>query len=111
MQMNHQIFLRDMAGETGQSIKKLSYEKSVHVIDKYHLSTEDVPMQFIGKTLESIGLRKKYNLELLLIKRMKNEDGKKTMDYIHPSGKTILKENDSLLIFGTKSDIVRFSKY
>ncbi|MEJ2053739.1 MAG: chloride channel protein [Calditrichaceae bacterium] len=108
---NHQIFLRDMAGETGQSIKKLSYEKSVHVIDKYHLSTEDVPMQFIGKTLESIGLRKKYNLELLLIKRMKNEDGKKTMDYIHPSGKTILKENDSLLIFGTKSDIVRFSKY
>jgi len=108
---NHQIFLRDMAGETGQSIKKLSHEKSVHVIDKYHLCTEEVPIQFIGKTIESIGLRKNFNIELLLIRRIKKTNGRQSMDYIHPSGKTVLERHDSLLIFGKKSDIVKFSKY
>ena len=108
---NHQIFLRDMAGETGQSIKKLVHEKTVHVVDQYHLNEEEAPIQFIGKTIESIGLRKKYKLELLLIKRIKKSKGQEMIDYIHPSAKTVLKEHDSLLIFGTKSDIIRFSKY
>ena len=108
---NHQIFLRDMAGETGQSIKKLVHEKTVHVVDKYHFYEEDAPNQFIGKTIESIGLRNKYNLELLLIKRLHNSNGEKTIEYIHPSAQTVLKENDSLLIFGTKTDIIQFSKY
>jgi CIC family chloride channel protein len=108
---NHQIFLRDMAGETGQSIKKLVHEKTVHVVDQYHLNEEEAPIQFIGKTIESIGLRKKFKLELLLIKRMKKTQRQVTYEYIHPSAKTVLKEHDSLLIFGTKADIVRFSKY
>lgn len=108
---NHQIFLRDMAGETGQSMKKLVQEKTVHVVDEYHFNEEEAPIQFIGKTIESIGLRKKYKLELLLIKRIKKSKGQETIEYIHPSAKTVLKENDSLLIFGSKSDIVRFSKY
>ena len=108
---NHQVFLRDMAGETGQSMKKLVQDKTVHVVDKYHLNEEEAPNQFIGKTIESIGLRNKYNLELLLIKRIEETNGKETIKYIHPSAKTVLKEHDSLLIFGTKSDIIRFSKY
>ncbi len=108
---NHQIFLRDMAGETGQSIKKLAHEKTVHVVDQYHLHEEEAPIQFIGKTIESIGLRKKFNLELLLIKRIKKAQEQISYQYIHPSAKTVLKEQDSLLIFGTKADIVRFSKY
>jgi len=108
---NHQIFLRDMAGETGQSIKKLVHEKTVHVVDQYHLNEEDAPIQFIGKTIESIGLRKNYNLELLLIKRIENINGQKNIKYIHASAKTVLQEHDSLLIFGAKSDIIRFSKY
>ena len=108
---NHQVFLRDMAGETGQSMKKLVQDKTVHVVDKYHLNEEEAPNQFIGKTIESIGLRNKYNLELLLIKRIEETNGKETIKYIHPSAKTVLKEHDSLLIFGTKSDIIILSKY
>jgi len=108
---NHQIFIRDMAGETGQSIKKLVHEKTVHVVDMYHLNEEEVPNQFIGKTIESIGLRKKYNLELLLIKRTENTNNQDSIKYVHPSAKTVLQERDTLLIFGTKSDIIKFSKY
>ena len=100
-----------MAGETGQSIKKLVHEKTVHVVDMYHLNEEEVPNQFIGKTIESIGLRKKYNLELLLIKRTENTNNQDTIKYVHPSAKTVLQERDTLLIFGTKSDIIKFSKY
>lgn len=107
---NHQVFLRDMAGETGQSMKKLVHDKTVHVVDKYHLNEEEAPIQFIGKTIESIGFRQKFNLELLLIKRIENIDGQEDIHYIHPSAKTILEDHDSLLIFGTKSDIIRFSK-
>ena len=56
----------------------------------------EAPTTFIGKTLQEITLRNKYDLDLLLIRR---SEGKKTV-YIHPGGKTKIKMNDVLLVFG-----------
>ncbi len=107
---NHQVFLRDMSGETGHSIRKLSKEKTVHVIDQYHFNEIEAPASFLGKTLEKIAVRKKFNIELLLIKR-NQKIGKsiKTL-YIQPHGQTVLEMNDILLIFGAEKDIKRFAK-
>ncbi|KAA3610360.1 MAG: hypothetical protein D8M58_05915 [Calditrichaeota bacterium] len=103
---NHQIFLRDMSGELGQSYKNLKKMKSVHIVESYHLSEIEAPTTFIGKTLQGITLRNKYDLELLLIRRDK---GKKT-NYIQPGGKTKIEMNDVLLVFGPQDKIERLNK-
>ena len=90
---NHQIFLRDMSGELGQSVKQLSKEKTVHVVDQYHFNEAEVPLQFVGKTIGSIGLRKNYNIELLLIKRH-NDEGQARETRIHSSKRTNLIANE-----------------
>jgi CIC family chloride channel protein len=107
---NHQVFMRDMSGETLQSIKNLTKGKTVHVIDQYHFNEIEAPASFLGKTLEKIAVRKKYNIEVLLIKRkQKTDEGIKTL-YIQPHGQTVLEMNDILLIFGAEKDIKRFAK-
>ncbi len=103
---NHQIFLRDMSGEIGQSFKTLKKMKSVHVVESYHLSEVEAPTTFIGQTLQGISLRNKYNLELLLIRR---DEDKKTI-YVQPGGKTKIKMNDVLLVFGPQDKIERLNK-
>jgi len=103
---NHQIFLRDMSGEASASIQNLKLKKSVHVVDKYHFSEVEAPAVFIGKTLQEINFRNKYELELLLIKR---EERTKT-HYIHAGGKTKIEMRDSLLVFGSQDKIDRLNK-
>jgi CIC family chloride channel protein len=107
---NHQIFLRDMSGETSHSIRQLARQKTVHVIDRYHLKEEEVPTLFVDKTLGSIDMRKNYKIEVLLIKRQ-SYNGKETkIEYIQPNAQTVLQLNDILLIFGSKSDIDRLAR-
>ncbi len=103
---NHQIFLRDMSGEIGQSFKHLKKIKSVHVVESYHLSEVEAPTTFIDKTLQEISLRNKYDLELLLIRRTQEL---KT-SYIQPGGKTKIEMNDVLLVFGPQDKIDRLNK-
>lgn len=107
---NHEIFLRDMSGEIGQSIKSLTGERTVHVVEQYHLSELDVPEPLVGKSFEEIGFRKIYNLEVLLIKRKKNTAGELKTVYIQPSGQTKMQRYDVLLVFGIKNHIDKFGK-
>ena len=98
---NHQIFLRDMSGEASAGIQNLKLRRSVHVVDKYHFSEIEAPSTFVGKTLQEINLRNKYDLEIMLIKRKDKSNTK----HLHPSAKTKIEMHDSLLIFGPQDKI------
>ena len=103
---NHQIFLRDMSGETVQSLEALKQRKKVQVVDQYQFSEIEASPALIGKSLKDIDLRNAYNIEILLIRRFQ----KSKTEYIQPSGNTQIKMNDSLLIFGKANDISLFEK-
>jgi len=107
---NHQIFLRDMSGETEQSFQNLKKKKTVHVVDRYHFSELEAPTAFFGKTLLSINLRNKFDLELLLIKRQDKARAGQHATYIQPGGKTKIEMNDVLLVFGAKDKIDYLNK-
>ncbi len=107
---NQQIFLRDMSGETAASIHHLAEDKTVHVVDRYHFYELDVPPPLVGKSLADIDMRNKYNLELLLIKRVRHHNGQMRTRYVHPHANTHLKLNDVLLLFGFKEDFQRLKK-
>jgi CIC family chloride channel protein len=94
---NRQIFLRDMSGELGGNIKKISEQRTVHVFDKYHLAELEAPMIFWDKSLKEIQLRTKYGSDVILIKK-KTKTG-----YSHsfkPDANYKIAMGDILLIFG-----------
>ncbi len=107
---NHQVFLRDMSGEVGQSFASLKKMKVVHVVDQYHFSEIEPPGIFINKTLRELELRNRFNLELLLIRRQKKKDGVMTSVYIQPGAGTKIEMNDHLLIFGEKDKLDRLNR-
>ena len=108
---NHQVFLRDMSGEMGLSMQQVSQSKTVHVVDKYNLYELEAPSPYIGKTLAEMDIRNQYQLEVVLIKRQKTgRDGKLIDKYIQPAAKTILRVDDTILLFGKQEDFERFRK-
>ncbi len=107
---NQQIFLRDMSGEVADSVRHVTQGKSVHVVDKYYFFEMDVPPPLVGQSLIEIDLRRRYNLELVLIKRTRRLKGNVATQYIHPHAQTHLKLNDVLLVFGLKKDAEGFRK-
>jgi len=62
---------------------------------------------FIGKSLNELKLRQRYRATVLVIKRQP-EDGSNKASYALPIPSTIIKEGDSLIIFGLKEDFSRF---
>ena len=107
---NHQIFLRDMTGETGESIKNVSHNKIVQVVENYHLNEVSAPVKFIGKTLGDIGLRKNFNIDVLLIKRMEKIGNTSDIEYIQPTAQTEIMATDILLVFGEEKDLKMLEK-
>ncbi|MBD3225754.1 MAG: CBS domain-containing protein [Caldithrix sp.] len=107
---NHQIFLRDMSGEMGQSLRSLTREKTVHVVDQYHLNEEEAPAACIGQSIKEIDLRNRFNLEILLINRQFREANQYKRKYIQPKPDLVINMNDTLLVFGKEKDIKRFQR-
>jgi trk system potassium uptake protein TrkA len=82
--------------------------------DDYEIVEIKAPKGIINRSLEDIGLRDKYKLTVITIKREFQEmkDGKKVAEQ-HvlgvPSSKTTVTENDTLMVFGLVKDIQRFT--
>jgi trk system potassium uptake protein TrkA len=69
-----------------------------------------VPEKFVNKSLKDLDLRKKYNVNIISIKREKTEidevgNPTTTESTVIPNPSTILKENDVLIIAGSRAAI------
>lgn len=81
--------------------------------DNYEIVEVRTPRTMIKRSLNDIGLRTKYNLNLITIKRAyeKEINGEKVIEQ-HilgvPAPETVLLETDTILVFGLVNDIERF---
>ncbi|NOX88101.1 MAG: CBS domain-containing protein [Calditrichaeota bacterium] len=107
---NQQIFLRDMAGESGRSIREITKQKRVHVIGQHYFDEIEVPMSLVGKTFREAAIRNRFNLEVLMIRRKEIKNGKEHSYYFQPNADTRLNVNDVLLVFGNQEAIQHFEK-
>ncbi len=86
---------------------------SLQLPDNYEIVEIKTPKELINRTLAEIGLRNKYNLNLITLKRAFESvvDGERIIDK-HilgvPSAETILYEADTIIVFGKAKDIERF---
>jgi trk system potassium uptake protein TrkA len=82
--------------------------------DSYEIVEIKAPKGIINRSLEDIGLRDKYKLTVITIKREFHEtkNGQQVTEQ-HvlgvPSSKTTITENDTLMVFGLVKDIQRFT--
>lgn len=81
--------------------------------DEYEIVEINTPRKIANKTVMEIGLREKYNLNLITIKRLFEEvkDGKtKLVEHIVgvPKGETLLYESDIIILLGKVKDVDRF---
>lgn len=82
--------------------------------DDFEIVEIRAPKRIINRSLEDVGLRDKYKLTVITIKREFQEiKNGETITEQHvlgvPSSKTMLTENDTLMIFGQIKDIQRFT--
>lgn len=83
--------------------------------DEYEIAEIKCPKGVANRSLEDIGLRDKYGLTLITLKRsyeMKDEEEDKPILEEHiigvPKSETVIYETDTLVVFGTVKDVKRF---
>ena len=102
---NKQVFMRDMSGTVGSSMKSTSSPKHVHVIDDYYLCEIESPTTFIGKSLGELKVRAEYKVDILLIKKMQSSAVDSNNTGIQPNANYKIELGDKLLLFGEKESL------
>lgn len=86
---------------------------SLQLPDNYEIVEIKTPKELTNRTLNEIGLRTKYNLNLITLKREFEINKNGVMDSeTHilgvPSSETVLYDSDTIIVFGKSRDIERF---
>lgn len=81
--------------------------------DEYCIMEVAPPPDVIGRSLIDIDLRRRYDLNLITMKRSTEvvHEGEKVQEqhiYGIPKGESIIRDNDSLVLFGKRKDVERF---
>jgi trk system potassium uptake protein TrkA len=78
---------------------------AVQLPDNYEIVEVEAPKSTVGRSLEDIGLAKKYKLSLVTLLRKTNGD-----HHIMgvPDQDTVVEPNDLMVVFGTTKDVERF---
>lgn len=81
--------------------------------DDYEVAEIKPPKDIANRTIEDVGLRNKYRLNLITIKRCFEENKGDSIEVVEhilgvPNSDTEIKETDTIIVFGTSRDIKRF---
>ncbi|MGB1152332.1 MAG: TrkA C-terminal domain-containing protein, partial [Schleiferiaceae bacterium] len=77
----------------------------VNLPDEHEIIEVAAPKKLHGRTLEDIGLRKKYTVNLITVLK-KSDDGHHIKGV--PGPDTVIDEGDIIMIFGLTKDVNRF---
>lgn len=104
----------DEVGKTvAETLLHPNMKKFLSLPDDYEIVEVEVPPRAANRTLKSLGLREKYNLNLITIERSYEEakDGE-TKEVRHiigvPKGDTVVYDSDILIIMGKTRDVNKF---
>lgn len=103
----------EVANNVAEQLTNPGVKMCVELPDNYEIIEVEAPSKIIGRTLEDIGLRKKYNLNMVtVLKKTTSSEGdeEKTEHHIYgvPEPDSIIAEGDMLVLFGLNNDVNRF---
>ena len=102
---NKEILKRDTVTSVSNSIGTLKKDQQVDLMDGHILRELEVPGKFVNKTLKELNLRKKYGIEVILIKQGFNYEKKEEHHVKMPDPDYQLKFGDYILVMGEKKSI------
>jgi trk system potassium uptake protein TrkA len=91
---------RDMAVRVAHSLLVKNVLEEIPLTAKYGIYEVSVPSEFVGKSLKELHLRRRFNLNVLAIRR----DGDLL---VNPTSEDIIKKGDILLLLGETEGIVK----
>jgi len=95
----------------GESVAKALLQPSIRsflsLSEEYEIIEIEAPAKLAGKTLVEIDLRRKFNLNLITIKRGEDNDQPKYFIGV-PSSETEIEEGDLLFMMGSQEDVQHF---
>lgn len=97
----------EVANNVAEQLTNPGVLMCVQLPDEYEIIEVQAPSKIAGRTLEDIGLRKKYNINLVTLMRKSGEDDKHHI-YGVPSPESVVQAEDIILVFGQVKDINRF---
>ena len=103
----------EVANNVAEQLTNPGVKMCLQLPDDYEIIEVEAPSKIIGRTLEDIGLRKKYNLNMVtVLKKTVSKDGEEEHIEHHiygvPGPDSTVSEGDILVLFGLDSDINRF---
>lgn len=95
----------EVANNVAEQLTNPGVLMCVELPDEYEIVEVEAPRNTVGKSLEGVGFRQKYNINLVTVLQKSGNE-----HHIHgvPAPDTILNEGDILLVFGLIKDINRF---
>lgn len=98
-----------IASGLADELRTLDTTSSIRVSDDYSIKELKVPLEIMGKTLSELKLRNKFNIEVLMIKKIKySVEGKKDQIIITAEPNYKFESGDELVIFGKNENIQKF---
>ncbi len=103
----------EVASVVSERLLNPSIVSYLQLPDDYEIAEILAPKAIANRSLSDIGLRNKYHLTLVTVKRQfEVKDGKSMVKENHilgvPNSDTIIYDTDTLVVFGTQYDVARF---
>ncbi|MCH7826611.1 MAG: chloride channel protein [Bacteroidetes bacterium] len=106
---NHESLKYNLADGLSTELRSIEQSNTAKIVKGFSIVELKVPLQFTRKTLSEIKLRNKYNVEVLMIKKIDSVlyDDKKEKIII-PDPNYVLQRDDLLVLFGQDDRISEF---
>jgi trk system potassium uptake protein TrkA len=105
---NAELMKRDMASSMAQAVGDGPVTRAVPGVRGVSMAEISVPDTFFGRSLASVGIRKRFGVTVLLIKRRQG-NGHEIEEYL-PDADYIFREGDVMLVMGSKKRLQRLER-
>lgn len=108
---NMRIFQQDLTGGFSSLLDSADDSRSIEVLGGMHLCEIETPLSWIGKSIQEIDIRKRYELEILVVHHSGitlEEQSSRPGEF--PSPDLILQPGDRLLVLGKPDTIEKIKR-
>lgn len=102
---NKEVLKRDMVTSVSSYISSLQKFKKIELVDGEILCEVEVSGEFVNKTLQELDLRKRFGIEVILIKQSYPLGKREKQNVISPKPDYRFKLGDTILIMCPKDDL------
>ncbi len=104
---NHELRKRELVHEMGGSVKLLDQGPTTSILGNSVVAEIPVPTAFVGKTLRELNIRARYQVNILMIRRLDRDH----IPYqVTPQPQEKLRSGDVLIAMGAEKDLATLRK-